>query len=344
MKAAYIDQTGPPEIIQIGDVPKPKIDPGQVLVRVHAASVNPIDTYIRSGVVAADLPKPFIIGSDFSGVIEEVGEEVVNLPVGMRVWGSNQGLLGRQGTVAEYVAVDADLVYPTPGNVADDTAAAVALVGITAHLGLVREAKLQEGETLFINGGSGGVGSMVVQMAKAIGARVITTAGTEEKAEMCRSYGADLVLNYKTDDVPTAVKEFCSWGVDVWWETLREPDFDRAIDLLAPRGRMLVMAGRDARPEFPVGPFYVKECRLMGFVMFKAPAAEQQKAGMNINQWLASGKLKVPIGATFPLDQAAAAHTLQEDNTLRAAGTLQGKIVIEVASGEQPEEYQALLS
>lgn len=344
MKAAYIEQTGPPEVIQVGQVPKPTIGPGQVLVRVHAAAVNPIDTYIRSGVVAADLPKPFVIGSDFAGVIEEVGAEVAELPVGLRVWGTNQGLLGRQGTFAEYVAADANLVYPTPGNVADDTAAAVALVGITAHLGLVREAKLQEGETLFINGGSGGVGSMVVQMAKALGARVITTAGSEEKAEMCRTYGADLVLNYKQDDVPAAIKEFCSWGVDVWWETLREPDFDRAIDLLAPRGRMVVMAGREARPEFPVGPFYVKECRLLGFVMFKAPPAEQQKSAAAINQWLASGKLKVPIGATFSLDDAVATHTMQEDNTLRGAGTLQGKIVVKMNPADETDAYESLLS
>ena len=115
---------------------------------------------------------------------------------------------------------------------------------------------------------------MVVQVAKLLGARVITTAGTAEKAKVCRRYGADEVLNYKTDDVAAGVKEFAPEGIDVWWETLRMPDFDRTVELLASRGRMIVMAGRDARPEFPVGPFYVKECRLMGFVVFKAPSPE----------------------------------------------------------------------
>lgn len=330
MKAAYIEQTGPADVIRVGEVPKPEPGPGQVLVRVHAAAVNPIDTYIRSGTVAADLPSPFIVGCDFAGVIEAVADDVDALPVGQRVWGSNQGLLGRQGSFAEYVATDANLVYPTPGNVTDAQAAAVSLVGLTAHLGLVREAGLQEGETLFINGGSGGVGSMVVQMAKLLGARVITTAGSKEKMEVCRKYGADLVLNYKTDDVPAAIREFASWGVDVWWETARTPDFESAIELLAPRGRMIVMAGREAKPAFPVGPFYVKECRLVGFVVFKAPAIEQQKCATDINNWLAAGKLQVPIGATFSLDEAAAAHQLQEDNTLNHAGTLQGKIVVEV--------------
>lgn len=330
MKAAYIEQTGPADVIRVGEVPKPEPGPGQVLVRVHAAAVNPIDTYIRSGTVAADLPSPFIVGCDFAGVIEAVADDVDALPVGQRVWGSNQGLLGRQGSFAEYVATDANLVYPTPGNVTDAQAAAVSLVGLTAHLGLVREAGLQEGETLFINGGSGGVGSMVVQMAKLLGARVITTAGSKEKMEVCRKYGADLVLNYKTDDVPAAIREFASWGVDVWWETARTPDFESAIELLAPRGRMIVMAGREAKPAFPVGPFYVKECRLVGFVVFKAPAIEQQKCATDINNWLAAGKLQVPIGATFSLDEAAAAHQLQEDNTLNHAGTLQGKIVVDV--------------
>lgn len=330
MKAAYIEQTGPPENLIVGELPVPQPGPAQVLVRVQAAAVNPIDTYIRSGTVPAELPLPFIVGCDFAGTIEKVGDQVDGLHVGQRVWGSNQGLLGRQGTFAEYVAADAKWVYPTPDGVSDAQAAAAALVAITAHLGLVREAGLQQGETLFVNGGSGGVGSMVVQMAGLLGARVVTTAGSDEKAETCRQLGADLVLNYHTDDVPAAVKDFAPEGVQVWWETLRTPDFDRTIELLAPRGRMIVMAGRDARPAFPVGPFYVKECRLLGFVMFKAPAEQQQQSARDINRWLAEGKLHVPIGATFSLDDAAAAHRLQEDNTLRGAGTLRGKIVVEV--------------
>ncbi len=290
MKAAYIEQTGPPDVIQAGDLPTPKYGPDQVLVRVHAAAVNPIDTYIRSGAVAAELPLPFVVGSDFAGTIEAVGAEVDHLHVGQRVWGSNQGLLGRQGTFAEYISADANLAYPTPDGVTDQQAAAVSLVGITAHLGLVREASLQPGETLFVNGGSGGVGSMVVQMAKLLGARVVTTAGSDEKAEVCRRYGADLVLNYKTDDVPARVKDFAPGGVNLWWETLRMPDFDQTIDLLTPRGRMIVMAGRDARPEFPVGPFYLKECRVMGFVMFKAPPEEQQRCARILTTgWLQAG-------------------------------------------------------
>ena len=189
---------------------------------------------------------------------------------GDRVWGSNQGLLGRQGTFAEFCAIDECWLYPTPKGVSDEQSAAIALVGITAHLGLVRDADLQRGETIFVHGGSGGVGSTVVQMAKAIGARVIATAGSDSKAELCRRLGADFVVNYKTQDLETELKKIAPAGVNVWWETLREPNFDLAIGALAARGRMIVMAGREARPPFPVGPFYVKGCLLRGFVMFMA--------------------------------------------------------------------------
>src|SRR6266550_8283476 len=201
MKAAYIEATGPAEAtIQYGDVPKPQPTGSHVLVRTGAVAVNPIDTYLRNGANYWELPKPFIIGCDLAGTVEAVGQGVKRFKPGDRVWGSNQGLLGRQGTFAEYASVHEDWLYPNPSNVDDKTAAAVALVGITAHVGLFYRAHLQPGETVFVNGGTGGVGSMVVQMAKAVGAKVITTVGSAEKAALCREWGADRVLNYKTDD------------------------------------------------------------------------------------------------------------------------------------------------
>jgi NADPH2:quinone reductase len=193
---------------------------------------------------------------------------------------------------------------------------------------LVRDAKLQAGETLFVNGGSGGVGSMVVQISKTIGARVITSAGSDEKVKACRELGADAAINYKTQDVNSQIKLLAPDGVNVWWETLREPNFDQAVPLLAARGRMILMAGRDARPPFPVGPFYVKGCSLYGFAMFNATPHEQRAAAEDINRWLAEGKIKPRIDRVMPLDQAAAAHRLQEENTIGKAGTLAGKILI----------------
>jgi len=329
MKAAFYDQTGAPEVIRYSEFPTPTPKAGEVLVKIGAAALNPIDTYIRSGAVAMHLPKPFIPGCDLAGTVSAVGPNVNRFTVGDRVWGSNQGLLGRQGTCAEFAAVHEDFLYPTPANITDSEAAAVALVGITAHLGLFGCAKLQSGESVFVNGGTGGVGSMVVQMAKAVGAMVITTVGTEEKANLARSIGADLVINYKKDDVPGVLREYTKGkGVNVWYETQREPDFLRTVDLMTARGRIIVMAGRTAQPIFPVGPFYVKGLSLHGFAMFNATPAEQRVCADDINRWLGEKKLRAMIGRELPLSDAAAAHQLQEENTLQKSGTLSGKIVL----------------
>ena len=328
MKAAYILQPGPPASIVYGDLPTPKPGRTQCLVRVGAVSLNPVDTYIRGGAVQMPLPSPFIIGCDLAGTIVEVGEDVTDFQPGDRVWGTNQGLLGRQGTFAEYAAVDEWWLYPTPADVSDEQAAALALVAITAHLGLVRDAQLCSGETLFVNGGSGGVGSAVVQIAKILGARVITSAGSDKKAEVCQKLGADHVILYKSTGVAGPLKKLAPTGVHVWWETLREPDFDLAIGALAARGRMVVMAGRDARPPFPVGSFYVKGCSLHGFVMFLATPDEQQACAEDINQWAGEGRLKGNIDRVLPLSAAAEAHELQEQSTVRQTGALHGKIVL----------------
>ncbi len=329
MKAAYYTETGGPEVIRHGDVPTPTPGPGEVLVKVAAAALNPIDTYIRAGAVAVPLPKPFIPGCDLAGTVEACGPGVKGYRPGVRVWGSNQGLQGRQGTFAEYASVAEEWLYPIPSGVSETDAAAVALVGITAHLGLFRCAQLRAGETVFVNGGTGGVGSMVVQTAKAVGAKVVTTVGSPEKAELCRDWGADLVLNYKTDDVAQGVRDFTGGqGVQVWYETQREPDFVRTVELLAKRGRMVVMAGRQAQPVFPVGPFYVKDCSLFGFAMFNATPAEQRRCAEDINRWMEEKGLRAPVGRVFPLSQAAEAHRLQEANTLHKAGSLTGKILV----------------
>ncbi|MDY3553428.1 NADPH:quinone reductase [Gemmata sp. JC717] len=328
MKAAYFDTTGAPDVIRFGDVPTPDPRAGEVRVKVLAAGINPIDTYVRSGAAPMPLPKPAITGTDFAGVVDAVGAGA-QLEVGDRVWGSNQGLLGRQGTCAEFVCVEEKWAYPTPPSVTDEQAAAAALVGITAHLGLFHRAKLTHGETVFVNGGTGGVGSMVVQMAKAVGAKVICTVGSEEKAALVRELGADLAINYKTDDISARVKEFTGGtGVQVWYETLPPADLDKTVELVAPRGRIVVMAGRAARPVLPNGPFYVKGLSLMGFAMFNMTAEEQRVGADDMNRWFVAGKLVSLIGARFPLAQTAQAHQLQEDNTIRKVGTLTGKIVI----------------
>jgi NADPH2:quinone reductase len=329
MKAAYLEATGAPDVIRYGDLPDPEPQAGEVRVKVAAVAVNPIDTYIRGGAVPMPLPKPFVVGCDLAGTVEKVGPNANVFEVGDRVWGSNQGLLGRQGTFAEFACVNEEWLYPSPAKVKDEDLAAIALVGITAHLGLFERAGLKAGETVFVNGGTGGVGSTVVQMAKAVGAKVVTTAGTAEKVKQARDLGADLAINYKTEDVPARVKEFTGGtGIAVWYETLREPDYDKIVDAMAPRGRIVVMAGRTARPPFPHGPFYVKGLSLFGFAMFNWPADDQRKCADDIGRWLAEAKLRPNIARRMKLSEAAAAHRLQEDNTVRGAGTLSGKIVL----------------
>ena len=214
-------------------------------------------------------------------------------------------MLGRQGTFAEYAAVDEDWLYPTPDGVSDETAAACALVGITAHLGLVRDAKLQAGETLFVNGGTGGVGSMVVQMAKALGARVITTAGSDEKVKLLPRARGRLC-----DQLQDRRRRRARQGVRARRRQRLVGNAPRAelrqcpCRSCAPRGRIILMAGRDARPAFPVGPFYVKGCHLYGFAMFNATPEEQRAAADDINRWLAAGKLKARIDRVLPLDRS----------------------------------------
>lgn len=332
MKAAYITEQGTPDKFQFGELPDPVAGPGQVLVRVHASGVNPIDTYIRGGAIPLPVEFPYVPGCDLAGVVESVGEGVSNFTAGDRVWASNQSLFGRQGTLAELIAVDESWLYPMPDEMSFEQAAGLALVGITAHLGLHLHGNVSAGEIVFVNGGTGGVGSMVIQLAKAAGAKVIATAGTVEKRAKCSELGADLVLDYRSASRDEDIQSFTEehGGIDLFWETQREPDLPRTIPLMKQRGRIIVMAGRDAQLKFPLGPFYVNDLRLLGFAMFNASPEEQKQCADDLNELFVDGKLEVLVGQTLPLEQAAKAHQLQEDNTLQKAGTLSGKIVVTI--------------
>ena len=330
MKAAAIHQTGPPEVIQYIDFPTPEPGPTEVLVKVGAVAVNPIDTYIRAGIVPMAQTFPYIVGCDLAGTVEKIGSDVSRLSVGDRVWGSNQGLFGRQGTFAEYAAVDQKWLYLTPDGMSDVDAAAGALVGITAHLGLFQYGRLMADEVLFVNGGTGGVGHAVIQLARSIGAKIITTVGSEEKKKQAREYGADLVLDYHSPTLDDEIRKFAeqNGGVNVWYETQRQPTFERTIGLMAKRGRIILMAGRDARPDFPLGKFYTNDLSMHGFAMFNASPEEQAVCADAISRVFLAGGWKPNVGKVLPLSEAAAAHQLQEENTLGGKGTLSGKIVL----------------
>ncbi len=332
MKAAFIRQTGTPDVIEFGDLPDPVIGARDVLVRVKASSVNPIDTYIRAGVVGMAQKFPYIPGCDVAGTVEKVGPAVQRFKVGDRVWGSNQSLFGRPGASAELLAVDEGWLYPIPAGQSYESAAAGSLVGITACLGLFQFARLEPGEWVFVNGGSGGVGSAVIQLARQAGARVIASAGSPDNQEYCRSLGADVVVSYRADDVDEQIRKAAAdnGGLNVWWETQREPNFDRVVGLMKNRGRIVLMAGRAARPQFPVGPFYTRDLSLHGFAMFNASQDEQRTAADRMNAAFVQGHWNPRVGASFPLAQLEHAHRLQEENTLGGRATLGGKIVITV--------------
>ena len=332
MKAACVHTQGPASNILVEEVQTPRPTEGQVLVRVAWSALNPIDVYLRAGTIPMPVPKPFIPGCDFAGVVEAVGPAVTRFKVGDRVWGSNQGLLGRQGTLAEYVCTHEQWVYPVPSGVEESLLAAAALTGITAHLAVFDAGQLRQGQRLFVTGGTGGVGSFVVQMARIAGAEVITTAGSPEKGAQCKAWGATHVINHRSDNVKEKLAELVAQKpLDVWIETQREPDLDGMVASMAPGGRIVLIAGRTARPAFPVGPFYVKGLTLTGFAMFNSPPERQRHAAQEVGKWLAEGKLKVTVGATFPLEKAAEAHAFLEENTLGMAGKLTGKVVVKVS-------------
>src|SRR5215472_9842032 len=208
MKGAYIEKLGPPETIVFGDLPKPVPRASQVLVKVVAVAVNPIDTYIRRGAYSTRMNFPFIVGRDMVGVVESVGDGVERFSPNDRVWCNNQGYDGRQGTFAEYLAIDQEFLYALPNGVDEQRAVAVLHSATTASIGLVREARLRSGESVFINGGAGNVGSAVLQLAAGLGARVIVTAGSDEDLECCRALGAERAVNYKSEDIIKAITEF----------------------------------------------------------------------------------------------------------------------------------------
>ncbi len=330
MRAVVIDHPGPVENFRLVQIDPPAPGPGEVQVRVRAASVNPIDLYIRSGTVPMSLPLPFSSGCDFAGEVSALGQGVSGFQLGQRVWGSNQGLLGRQGTLREYIAVACGYVYPSPEGVSDETLAGSALTGITAHLALFANGALKAGDKVVIQGGSGGVGSMAVQMARIAGAKVATTVRDAAKAQLAQSLGAEKTVLFG-EEIYTPLRDWAApSGIDVWLETQREPDFLNIVPGMAARGRIVILAGRTAQPVFPVGPFYVKGLTLKGFAMFNATPQEQAVCAADMGKWLASGALTCPVGKVFELEQAADAHRFLAENTLGFAGALTGKVVIRI--------------
>ena len=329
MKAAYIEQTGPPDVIRYGELHLPKADQDQVLVRTEVLTINPVDTYIRAGAVKTALPFPFVIGRDMVGTVIETGPHVKRLRPGDRVWTNNQGYSGRQGTFAEFCAIPEQLLYPLPAGVAPRQAVALVHSALTAVIGLQYKARPTAGETIFINGGDGNIGNSVVRIAKALGARVVVTSSDLAKRAWIMEAGADLAIDYKNENVTDALRDFVPGGVDVYWDATPSPDAKRAVDVLAHRGRIVFIAGKDHETVLPSGQFYLKNCTLYGYTVTDATPAELEEYASQINHWFEKGVLKARIDRVLPLSEAAEAHRLV------AGGTIFGKIILEPEHAER---------
>lgn len=322
MRAAFIRATGPADSIMVDELPNPVLSDNQVLVKVQAVAVDPVDTYIRSGRYPIELKFPFIVGRDMVGTVMDIGAKVQRFHPGDRVWCNNQGYDGRQGTFAEYLAVDQHLLYFLPGGAEALNVVASVHSGLTACVGLHGKAQLQKGETLFINGGSGNVGNCAIQLAKHIGARVAVTSGSQRKAEQCQRNGADLVIDYKTRNVSEEIRKFAPDGVNVYWDLAPQPDVVSAVHVLGRRGRIILSSGLNHVSQLQIGQFYTRNCTMYGFTITDLSAGELSDYAIMLNQLFQKNVFNSVISRKMCLDETATAHRLVEESAV------DGKIVI----------------
>lgn len=324
MRAAFVRTPGPADSIVVGDLPAPGIGPTDVLVRTLVMSANHVDTFVRSGSYRTPLPSPFVIGRDLVGEVAAVGDEVTGFAVGDRVWCNSLGHGGRQGSYAEYSVIATDRLYHLPDGVDPDVAVTVAHTGATAYLALFRQGEVRVGDTVFIGGAGGGVGSAAVQFAHAAGARVIATAAAADQ-DWCREIGADLVLDYRDDRLADRIRDGAPGGLDVHLDTSGHHDFETTLPLMAPGGRVIVMAAMGAAPALPIGALYTRDLSLRGFAISNASIDDLAEAARTVNALLAKGLLRNRIGVHLQLSDAARAHQLLEHPE---PGQPRGRIVL----------------
>jgi NADPH2:quinone reductase len=306
MKAIQIKQTGGPEVMELAEVPVPQPKSSEIVVKIKAAGVNFIDVYNREGHYKA--PLPLILGQEGAGTVIAVGSDVRNFAVGDPV-----AYTSVLGSYAEYAAVPADRLVKIPSGVSERDAAAAMLQGITAHYLSHDTYPLKKGETALIHAAAGGVGLLLVQMAHNIGARVIATVSTEEKAKLARDAGAHEVILYTQSDFEVETKRLTGGkGVDVVYDSVGKTTFDKGLNVLRPRG-MMVLFGGSSGPVSPIDPLLLTR---KGSLFLTRPSlghyiitAEelQQRAGAVLGM-IAAGKLKLRIEHVYPLAEAQRAH------------------------------------
>ena len=306
MRAIQIQQTGGPEVLQLVDLPVPQPGPGQVLVRVHAAGINFTDTYLREGRYPAALP--FTPGQEAAGTVESAGADVESFAPGDRVAWS-----GTRGTYAEFALAPASELLPIAEHISFEQAAAVLLQGLTAHYLAYSTYAIQSGDTVLVHAGAGGVGLLLTQIAKRLGARVLTTVSTEEKAELSREAGADRVILYTQTSFPETVKqETAGRGLPVVYDSVGKTTFEDSLKCLRPRGLLaLYGASSGAVPPFDLirlstaGSLFITRPTLKDYLQTRAELESRAEA---VFRWVADGDLKVRIGQRYSLEEAATAH------------------------------------
>lgn len=323
MRAIRVHQYGGPESMALVDVPTPQPGAGQALVRLHTAGVNYIDVYFRTGAYKAE--QPTALGNEGAGIVEAIGPGVTEVAIGDRV-----AYAMTRGSYAEYAVVPAVQLVRLPDSISFDQAAAAMLQGMTAHY-LVRSTyPLKSGETCLVHAAAGGAGLLIVQMAKALGARVIGTVSTEVKAQLARENGADETIRYTEQDFEQEVKRLTNGrGVDVVYDGVGRTTFDKSLNCLRPRG-MLVLFGQSSGA---VPPFDPNTLNGKGSLYLTRPSLAHHVLTRDELLWRATdvlgaaakGTLRLRIDHTFPLAQVADAHRALEG---RATS---GKLVIRIA-------------
>ena len=310
MQAIRIHETGGPEKLRVDDVTLPVPGAGEVRLRVEAAGVNFIDTYQRSGLYPVTLP--FTLGLEAAGVITAVGAGVTEFKAGDRVASAKVA-----GAYATEALVSAVQLVRVPEGVETRTAAAVMLQGMTAHYLACDTFPLKPGDTALVHAAAGGVGLLLVQIAKRRGARVLATVGTDEKARLAREAGADEVCVYTREDFVAAAQKFTGGrGVDVVYDAVGKDTFAGSLDSLRPRG-MFVSYGNASGPVAPFSPLLLSQKGALYFTRptlghYTATPAELQARAGELLRWVGARELRVRIGATFPLAAAADAHRALE--------------------------------
>lgn len=317
MKAAVLRQFGGAEMFEIRDVAVPSVGPREARVRVHATSINPIDYKIRRGDYVDHVPLPAITGHDVSGVIEEIGSDVTEFAVGDEVYYTPQ-IFGTQGSYAEKHVANVDLIAHKPKNLSHEEAASMTLVGGTVWEAFVTRAQIQVGETVLVHGGAGGVGSIAIQIAKAMGARVFTTAARRDH-DFVSGLGADLAIDYRTEDYIEVVNRATGdFGVDVVFDTIGGDTLTRSPRVLAPMGRVVTLV------DIPRPQNLVEAWGRNASYHFVFTRQNRGKLDA-LTHLLERGQVKPVIGATFPLERISEAHAYLE---ARSANGLRGKVVI----------------